>query len=397
MNMRYYAALATLLTFASGAVAAKDPPPVAKDPQVRIEKREVRCTKDAARPESEPRCELLLGDGRTAPLPRHAAEGMARGMAVRKAKLRPVLGVLLAPDERAGVQITGITPGSGAAKAGLKSGDRIVSVDGKQVMGSNGSLRVENLRTLLGKLDAGKPVRIGYQRDGRSAVASVMPQAEGHAFLLRGDAPVAFPRDGTLLPGVAPRIHREVVRLGDCKDGACKGLALAEAFRWHGLNLASVDPQLGRYFGTDRGVLVLSTGGALAELQPGDVVQKIDGKAVATPREAMAALHAKSAGSKVAVEYLRDRRTATAQVTVPKAQPLRIPVPPTPPAAPPAPPAPPANRKAPTPAPAPAPPAAPAASAERIDDRVMVLARAEATAAPPAVVVVEEIELDAGD
>ena len=44
---------------------------------------------------------------------------------------------------------------------------------------------------------------------------------------------------------------------------------LAEAFRWNGLNLASVDAKLGRYFGTDRGVLVLSSGPDLAGLQAG--------------------------------------------------------------------------------------------------------------------------------
>ena len=70
---------------------------------------------------------------------------------------------------------------------------------------------------------------------------------------------------------------QEIIRIGprgDCKGKNCKLPMLAEAFRWNGLNLASVDAQLGRYFGTDRGVLVLSAGADLAGLQAGDVIQQ---------------------------------------------------------------------------------------------------------------------------
>ena len=88
---------------------------------------------------------------------------------------------------------------------------------------------------------------------------------------------------------------------------------LAEAFRWNGLNLAAVDAQLGRYFGTSEGVLVLSTGKDLDGLQAGDVIRKIGGKPVTHPREAMDALRAQPADAKVSVDYLRDRVTATAR------------------------------------------------------------------------------------
>jgi hypothetical protein len=159
-----------------------------------------------------------------------------------------------------------------------------------------------------------------------------------------------------MMPSIAPDIRREIIRLGpggDCKGEHCKIPVLAEALRWNGLNLASVDPALGRYFGTDRGVLVLSTGPELASLQPGDVVRSVAGKPVASPREVMDALRGRETGSKVAVEYLRDRKPATAQLTVP--EPMRFPIPPAPPAppAPPtaAPPAPPTPPLAPLPPP----------------------------------------------
>lgn len=153
---------------------------------------------------------------------------------------------------------------------------------------------------------------------------------QAHEQMMRAPAGIEGPHD----------MQTHVFRF-DCKPGeACQGQQrLAEAFRWNGLNLASVDASLGRYFGTDSGVLVLSTGPSLGQLQAGDVIQRVDGKPVKTPRAMMDALRDKPADSSVAIEYLRDRKSASAQLKVPKAA-LFPPMPPIPPA-PPAPPAPP--------------------------------------------------------
>lgn len=158
---------------------------------------------------------------------------------------------------------------------------------------------------------------------------------QAHEQMLRAPTGIKGPHD----------MQTQVFRF-DCKPGeACQGQQrLAEAFRWNGLNLASVDASLGRYFGTDSGVLVLSTGPSLGQLQAGDVIQRVDGKPVKTPRAMMDALRDKPADSSVAVDYLRDRKSASAQLKVPKAA-LFPPMPPMPPA-PPAPPAPPHPPKA---------------------------------------------------
>lgn len=295
---------------------------------------------------------------------------------------KPVLGVLLAPDPQAGVRIAGVTPDSAAAEAGLKAGDRLVSLDGNAIAGASGDARLIDARGKLAKLDAKMPVRVGYMRDGKDAVVAVTPRIADNVFVWNGtDARIA-------MPGVAPKIRREVIRIGegeapkmpgvpddllgmallpDCDDAThCKQpMLLMDAFRWNGLNLASLDPQLGRYFGADKGVLVLSPGPQLPALQAGDVILGIDGKPVATPREAMDALRAHQAGDTASLALLRDHRDASAQVTVPKAMPL--PIPPAPPA-PPAPPPPPPGVGA-MPAP-PAPPAAPdAPNAPRVVER----------------------------
>lgn len=299
----------------------------------------------------------------------------------RRVLRKPVIGVVLAPDDKAGTRIAGVTPDSAAASAGLKSGDRIVSIDGKPIDAASGSARVDQTRDLLASVDAQTPVKLAYVRDGKNQTVTLVPKVSDRLMFIsgpdgdadtdvrvfqlgdgqvkviadrvRGDARMdaeameSIARRAAILDGeqaqwsaaIAPGVHNEVIRLvGDCKGKDCNLPVLAEAFRWNGLNLASVDDGLGRYFGTTDGVLVLSTGKELEGLQAGDVIQRIDGKAVNSPRQAMDALRAQPAAAKVRVEYLRDRKTGTAQVTVPKALPFRIPPPPPAPPVPPLPP-----------------------------------------------------------
>lgn len=271
---------------------------------------------------------------------------------------RPVLGVVLAPEPKTGVRIAAVTPDSAAAKAGLRSGDILTGIDGRSFNQAEPEERLAQARAQLRTLDVKAPVALAYVRDGRAATARATPQLGERVLLIR-DAdgnPVSRP-----LPLISPQVRNELIRL-DCDDDGddCHMPVLSEAFRWNGLNLATVDAQLGRYFGTERGVLVLSTSPELAGLQAGDVIQSIDGKTVRSPREAMAALRAKPADSRVGVTYLRDRKSATTQITVPRTAMLRIPRPPAPPA-PPAAPRPPAVPKVPSAPKPPAPPAAPPA------------------------------------
>ena len=251
---------------------------------------------------------------------KYHAPGMApMAMAFEQKIVRkPVLGVLLAPDPQAGVRIAGVTPDGNAAEAGLKSGDRLVSLDGVVVTGADGDARLADVRARLAKLDAKTPVRVGYVRDGKDAVVAVTPRIADNVFVWNArEAQMAMGEGIPALAGIAPEIHREVIRLGDGDAPMAMGRPgmLLEAFRWNGLNLASLDPKLGSYFGTDQGVLVLSPGPQLSDLQAGDVILGIDGKPVTTPREAMDALRAHKAGDNASLSLLRDHHEASAEVT----------------------------------------------------------------------------------
>lgn len=306
----------------------------------------------------------------------------------RRLMQRPVLGVILEPDSGAGVRITAVTPESGAAKAGLRSGDRITAIDGKPLAGADGDARLVDARARLRKLDPKTPVALGYLRDGHAASVKVTPGTGDQVIMVHdgnglasfhGEPEMHIRPDGAteitsrmvrVAPGgVAPQIRHEIVREELCEDDDdCRLPLLAEAFRWNGLNLATIDKDLGRYFGTDRGVLIISIPEGMGGLKPGDVLQKVDGRSVNTPREAMAAAHAHSPGTAVPVEYLRDRKLQSTRLTLPERAALRLPPPPAPPAPPTAPramslPAPVAPPAVPPP---PSPPSAPAVPPEAV-------------------------------
>ena len=72
---------------------------------------------------------------------------------------RPRLGVLLAGDDE-GVRIAGVTPDSGAARAGLKAGDIIIEFDGKKINSP------EELIVSVRSKNVGDRVTLVFMRDG---------------------------------------------------------------------------------------------------------------------------------------------------------------------------------------------------------------------------------------
>lgn len=291
----------------------------------------------------------------------------------------PGLGIVLASNPAAtGVRVAAVTPDSPAERAGIRTGDVLLQVNGKAIAG-NGSAAVDNTRDLLGDLKQGEVVKLRYARQGKTHDASIKADEIRRVMVFNSDsmAPRArapggegerHHRHGEFDELLPPGVEIEIERLGpmhECESGKHKGKedcglpVIYEAFRWQGLNLASLDAGLGRYFGTSSGVLVLSSGEDLKGLQSGDVIQRIGGAAVASPRDVMRALREKESGSQLKLDVMRDRKALPVTVTVPKSKPLAFIAPPPPPPAPPAPPAPPSVPRTPGAAPpAPTPPPA---------------------------------------
>lgn len=252
----------------------------------------------------------------------------------------PGLGIVMAPNPAAnGVRIAAVTPDSPAQKAGLQANDVLLSVNGKNISGS-GSAALDQARDLLGDLKKDQVVKLRYARQGKTSEASVKADEIRRVMVFTRDGEGMPPmHDGEihkrmmmLPPGVEMEIER-MGPMGHCDKGEkdCGLPNLVQAFRWQGLNLSSIDAGLGRYFGTEKGVLVLSSGPELKGLQSGDVIQKVAGTAVDSPRDVMRALRDKPAGSQLQMDVLRDRRPTSASVTVPESRPLPFMEPPPPP------------------------------------------------------------------
>jgi S1-C subfamily serine protease len=82
--------------------------------------------------------------------------------------------------------------------------------------------------------------------------------------------------------------------------------------------LAPLNEKLGSYFGTSRGVLVIS---APEEknlgLEPGDVVTTVDGRAVATPGELIRVLRTYDRNRQFTMQVMRQKRQQSITTSLP--------------------------------------------------------------------------------
>jgi hypothetical protein len=84
------------------------------------------------------------------------------------------------------------------------------------------------------------------------------------------------------------------------------------------LELVTLTPQLGRYFGADKGVLVVRSPahGAL-QLEDGDVILAIDGRQPVSGSHATRILASYQAGEKLNLRIIREHKTLDVQATMP--------------------------------------------------------------------------------
>lgn len=276
------------------------------------------------------------------------------------------IGVVLAPNDAGEVEISAVTPGSPADRAGVRSGDVLVAVDGKPVSRDEGNpveraglggLRREQrvalqlrdregkTRTLQVTAETAPPPRVFTFERGPMAIGTVDPEA------IEAQVRAAIEAAGAAGAMDSARIERIIERSIEHGDGqSVRMIRLGPGGR-HGIELIDLGPELGRYFSTSTGVLVASRAGEqFAGLQPGDVLLEVAGQPVTDARGAWRALYDQTPGSRFSVAIMRDQRRQSVELTgverpkhrgphpAPPAPP-RPPEAPLPPAAPPAPPA----------------------------------------------------------
>ena len=224
---------------------------------------------------------------------------------------RPMLGITLANGNPGvpvdGVEIVGITPGGPADEAGLRAGDMILGIDGVSLAADQARHANEQLLAVLSESGAGNAVALEYSRDGKSATAKVVPRAfQNHTISIRGLAPPpGFAAAGAPHAAMAVPASRFVFMSG------AGGLGDME--------MVSLTPGLGEYFGTPEGMLVVRAPeeSAIYKLEDGDVILDIDGRQPKSVPHAVRILSTYQSGETLKLRIMRKERERTLEIDVP--------------------------------------------------------------------------------
>lgn len=214
--------------------------------------------------------------------------------------------------DKIGARIEAVTPGSPAAKAGLKADDIITKFGSTALGGVRAEADGESgpgmkLLELARALDPGDTVAVEYRRGSETKRATIVAEDLGGPFAMRVPERGGM-REFTLEPDLRMRV------------GEPEGFVFSfGGAPWGGLNLVTLDADLGSYFGTQEGVLVVKAPGDSAlPLKSGDVILAIDGRKPTSPEHAMRILRSYEGGEAVKLDIMRQKRRTTATWTVPE-------------------------------------------------------------------------------
>jgi membrane-associated protease RseP (regulator of RpoE activity) len=241
-------------------------------------------------------------------------------MALTLAMGRPRLGVIVKTErdpatDSIGAVLEAVTPEGPAAKAGLQSGDIVVTFNGQRLVVGAGSPG-ERLIDLAGKMEEGDTVRIAVRRGKEAKTVTVVPRKVddlAYAFRHQMEADSVMDRARRALERtmvVAPRV-----------DGRTDPMvwSIRESARWSDMELTTLDANLGGYFGTTEGLLVVrAPKDSLLGLRSGDVILRIGGRVPSSPSHAIRILRSYEAGDEVRLEVMRNKRQTEVKAVVPQ-------------------------------------------------------------------------------
>lgn len=213
-----------------------------------------------------------------------------------------------AAGDKVGARIEGITPGGPAEKAGLKAGDVVTRFNGTALGGvaaddDEDSGPGMKLIELARKLEPGDTVQVDYRRGNDTRKATLV--AEELDFGRRIEIG-AGPGDIDI-GGMFPR--EPMAGLGWPGFGS----------PWGGIELVRLNADLGDYFGTRDGVLVVSAPeDSTLALKGGDVITAIGGRKPTSPMQAMRILRSYDPGETVSIDVLRKQKRVTVSWKVPE-------------------------------------------------------------------------------
>jgi S1-C subfamily serine protease len=246
--------------------------------------------------------------GRSAPYFYALGEGTRRAM-------RAELGIAI-EDVDDGVRVTAVTPGGPAAAAGVEVDDVITAIDSTTLPGAGSES--ERLVEHLQNVDPGQAVTLHVERDGAAREISVATRESQWPFRVwTGPDNEVFVMGPPAAPGVSG------IRVGPSAAQTWVGrggpFSVFLGGRWNDLELVTLTPELGSYFGATDGLLVVrAPDEPRIGLQDGDVILDIAGREPTSPEHAMRILMSFEPGETLRFSIMRRQRRETVEYTIPE-------------------------------------------------------------------------------
>jgi S1-C subfamily serine protease len=235
----------------------------------------------------------------------------------RRARLGVKVNLQAQDTDSIGAYIDAVTPGGPADQAGIRAGDIITKLDGKPLVTGKAADADDDRRSLPGlrlielaaKLEPNDTIPVEFHRGNETKTVSLVTGDEPNWFGFRMPGARAFAWE--MRPG--ERMEMEPFGM-DPLDPMRMDLPRFEFFMTPlaDLELAPLNPDLGQYFGTTEGVLVLSVPkSSPLGLKGGDVVLAIDGRKANTPSQVLRILRSYDRGESFKLDILRNRKRET--------------------------------------------------------------------------------------
>jgi len=204
--------------------------------------------------------------------------------------------------EEYGVEVTSVEDDSPAAKAGLKVSDVVVEFNGHRVESTTQFVR------MVHETPAGRQVKMQVLRNGGAQVLTA-------TIATRSKKTINMPEIQSMI-----REHLGNINLPDMRIMDIPKAMMSWNSSMLGVEVEAVESQLAQYFGVEKGVLVRSVvKGSAAEkagFKAGDVITKVDDAKVSAPRDITSAIRNLKEKKTFNITYVREKREASAQVTI---------------------------------------------------------------------------------
>jgi S1-C subfamily serine protease len=226
----------------------------------------------------------------------------------RKARLGISVNLRARETDSVGAYVNSVTPNGPAAKAGLHSGDIITRLAGKSLLEGPSDADEEEsapairLTELAARLEPNDTIAVEFRRGKDRKTVSLVTGDEplytwtspdGYGYSDNpGDTMRHFGMEHMKVRSPEPEMMRFAF-----------GSPLAD------LELAPINPDLGRYFGTTTGILVVNVpDSSRLNLKGGDVVLSVDGRPASTPSQLLRILRSYDPDESFKLEIMRDKK-----------------------------------------------------------------------------------------